>query len=160
MVLKHRIFEPHELGISERNVTAHEMLYRSSGRTDSETLAAIANVLVPNNPDKGKVVLHVLPEDSASNKCSPSDTLKKGKSHVMEDKLARQDILLVNTYLQQGWIVIIPDYEGPHSAFGVLALSGNVVLESARASRNLRELGPNDVKFAIIGYSGSASSFA
>lgn len=161
MVLKHRIFEPHELGIFEINATAHEMLYRSSGRTDSEPLAAIANVLVPNNPDKGKVVIHVPPEDSASNKCSPSETLKKGNFHVKEDQFARQDILLVNTYLQQGWIVIIPDYEGPHSAFGVTALSGHIVLDSARASRNLRELGLNDdVKFVMIGYSGGASSSA
>ena len=159
MVLKYRIFESHELGILEINATAHQNLYLSSGHTHSEPLAAIATVLVPNDPYKRKVVIHTPPEDADSKKCSSSETLKKGNLHIKEDQFSRQDILLVNTYLQQCWIDITTDYEGRHPAFDIMAFSGRDILDSASASRNLRKLDLDDyVKFTMIGYCGGASS--
>lgn len=42
--------------------------------------------------------------------------------------------------LEQGWIVIVPDYLGPHSAFLANRLSGQAILDGIRATLNSADL--------------------
>lgn len=156
-VLKTRKIVPHELGIFKINATGYQALYRTSGHNSSDPMATIMTVLVPNNASLDKVVIANTPEDAAAYKCGPSTALEHSDLVNFEGIVARFELLLNNLYLQKGYVVVIPDYEGPQAAFGVGTIAGHAVLDSARAARNMNELDlPGDVKFVTIGYSGGA----
>lgn len=156
-ILKSRKVDPYSFGISKINATGYDVLYRTSAANESEPMATLMKVLVPDNPSKDKVVIHNTVEDASAYKCSPSASLHHSKFVNLEGPIARFELLLVTVYLNAGWTVLVPDYEGPMAAFGVGPLSGHAVLDSARAAKNMHELDlDDDVKFVSLGYSGGA----
>jgi len=71
--------------------------------------------------------------------------------------------------LGRGWLVVVPDFEGPTASFGAGVQAGHAVLDSVRAvlllSRDRQRLGPPlgaVARYAMWGYSGGsiASEFA
>lgn len=65
--------------------------------------------------------------------------------------------------LSRGWFVVVPDFEGPHAAFGATVLAGHATLDGIRAVLSLA--GNDDVllpkeaskfKYAMWGYSGGS----
>lgn len=156
-ILKSQKVQPYQLGIAKIGVTGYKVLYRSSARSSSEPMAATMIIIVPNNPDTGKVVIHAPPEDSASTECAPSIVFKKSDKFSTSNLFARGDLLMINIYLKKGMTVIIPDYEGPNAAFSAGPISGHAILDATRAAKNLRGVNlKNDVKFVALGYSGGA----
>lgn len=156
-ILKLEKIQPYQLGIAKMDATGYKVLYRSSARDSSEPMAASMMILVPKNPDTGKVIIHTPPEDSASSECAPTNVFKKTNKFTASDLFARGDLLIINIYLMKGWIVIITDYEGTNAAFSVGPIAGHVILDAARAAKNVREVKlKDDAKFVALGYSGGA----
>ena len=160
-VLKVKKIQPYEVGISKINATGYKVLYRSSARSPSEPMAATMMLLVPHNPDTGKVIIHAPPEDAPATECAPSNVYKKSKHFDTSNLFARGDLLMINVHLQNGMVVIVPDYEGPNAAFSVGTISGHAILDAARAAKNLPDAKLNDnVKFVAMGYSGGGFAVA
>ena len=113
----------------------------------SQTLTTI---FVPANaPAAGQRVLvsYQTAEDGLTTKCAPSNTLKAGTEN---------EIGTIGNALAKGWVVSVPDYEGPDSQFEARANSAHGVLDGIRAAENLPEIGLQGVAtpVALWGYSG------
>lgn len=143
------------------------ILYRTS---DSHLRPswAVTTLFIPASPytsPSGKVPL--LSFQSAYNTAnldsSPSFTLQHGHSQAVVDMGMRPETIVFTKMLGLGWIVNIPDYEGPTAAFGAGVLAGRATLDSIRAILNLAQLtGSADMTIALWGYSGGsiATGFA
>lgn len=89
-------------------------------------------------------------EDSDSTLEAPSYTLRSGTSG---DNATWQPMLA------QGWELVVPDYEGPNSAYSAGPLEGHAVLDAIRAAENFS---PTDglegrrTEVGTWGYSGGA----
>jgi hypothetical protein len=74
------------------------------------------------------------------------------------------ELPLMMQALQQGWAVVVTDYEGPQSAFGAGRMAGHAVLDGIRAAEALPGTGLTGVKtpVGLWGYSGGglATSWA
>ena len=70
----------------------------------------------------------------------------------------------ISAALGKGWVVSVPDFEGPRASFLLGITEGYAVLDSVRAALSLSEFGlsANLTKTALWGYSGGsiASTFA
>ena len=64
----------------------------------------------------------------------------------------------VNASLSKGWIVSVPDYEGPLASFTAGVMSGHATIDSIRAIFSKKhEFGLTDnARYAMWGYSGGA----
>jgi hypothetical protein len=89
--------------------------------------------------------------------CDPSYTYQLLAPQL--DLISSVQLLLVQAYLLDGYIVQSPDYEGPDAAFGAGRLAGMGVLDSMRAVANFKDtLGftTSTPKIVGHGYSGGA----
>lgn len=135
------------------NISAtYQVLFRSSDNFD-KAIAAVTTVLVPYNANVTKLLSYQNIMDSSAIKCAPSYTLRrKEAAHMLE--------VVESTFLQaalnEGWVVNVPDYEGPEAAFTVGKLSGQATLDSIRSVLNLGDL--TGIKepptVSLWGYSG------
>lgn len=69
------------------------------------------------------------------------------------------DASTVSSAVGRGWFVNVPDFEGPEAAYGAAVLAGHAVIDSVRAILSLANdygINPNNVKYALWGYSGGA----
>lgn len=70
-------------------------------------------------------------QDSNSTRLAPSYQVAMGWA---------PDVALLQEMLAQGWAVVLPDYEGPESAFAAGPLEGHAFLDGVRAAENLSSL--------------------
>lgn len=156
-ILRSREIDFAELGMFKVQAKAYQLLYRTSGVNISQPMAAVTTVIVPQTHEGDKLIIAATPEDASSFKCSPSFQLVNQHKLNIEGLVSRFESLLYDVYLQKGWVVTVPDYEGPMSAFGVGKLNGYAMLDAARASLrwNKSELSKNS-KVQAVGYSGGA----
>ena len=139
------------------SVHAFQLLYRSQ---DSQGLpgVGVTTVYVPKNATTfSKIISLQTAYDSTDLDCSPSYLLESDPSGLGETST-------LPTYLNQGWSVSVPDFEGFYAAFGNGLQAGYSTLDSIRAV-----LGSNTVtnlestaRVALVGGSGGAigSEFA
>lgn len=119
---------------------------------------AIATTLfIPNNADPSKLLSYQSAEDSAYINCSPSYAmqLNSDPSSYISPQVEQ---ILAQVALNEGWYVVVPDYEGPKSAFGCGLQAGKAVLNSIRAVLlSGSTTGINqDAKVSYWGYSGGS----
>lgn len=144
--------------IQQKGVWARQILYRSND-AHGRPLSTAALVLVPKIPAKTAprpLVAFQSAEDSLALKCAPSYQLQAG---VPNDNLVTQaEILEINGLLMNGWAVVVPDHEGPRSAYAAGPLAGRAVLDGLRAALDFDEaaLGDPRTPVAMWGYSGGA----
>jgi hypothetical protein len=126
--------------------------------TTGAASAYITTILVPKTPWAGKgprpVLSYQMPEDGVGLKCSPSWVLTNG---IAAPTNTTADAHTVASAIDRGWTVVVPDYEGPNSAF--LAGDGQArgVLDSLRAARGFEPAGIDaHAPLAVWGYSGGA----
>ncbi|KAA8917591.1 hypothetical protein TRICI_000284 [Trichomonascus ciferrii] len=132
-----------------------ELLYRTRN-TSGAPIATVTTVLVPHNPDVSKVLSYQILEDASYINCAPSYGIQFKASP--EAIVAQGEFLLMASALNEGWIVVTPDYQGPYSAFTAGYLSGYATLDSIRAvlrSGNITGIQPNST-VSMWGYSGGA----
>ncbi|CZT25466.1 related to lipase 1 [Ramularia collo-cygni] len=142
---------------------AWQFLYRT---TDSlgNPIATVTTVLVPNNADPEKLISYQVAEDSGGEiNCAPSYTLQTGTNTTYAGT-GGIEAALIAAALNQGWIVVSPDWEGPKSTFVAGKQAGYATLDSIRAAlaSGATTSVSSKAKVQMWGYSGGAlaSEFA
>ncbi|OGM49922.1 putative lipase 2 precursor [Aspergillus bombycis] len=144
---------------------AYQILYRSTDNWDNATATA-TTVLVPENANTSRLLSYQIPEDSSSVDCAPSYILQTGieDSDILSKLGIQGHTILFRAALEKGWVVSLPDHEGPKAAFLANRRAGHAVLDGIRAvlrSSDFTTVSP-DASVALWGYSGGslASEFA
>ncbi|EFX03523.1 secretory lipase [Grosmannia clavigera kw1407] len=116
-----------------------QILYRTTDSLNNAT-ATVLTVLVPYNADFSKVLSYQIAEDAAS----PNLPLPRK--------------LRPSAALEQHWVLIVPDHEGPAAAYLANHLAGYSTLDGIRAglsSGNITGM-KSDATVAMWGYSGGS----
>ncbi|MFB7877860.1 lipase family protein [Nocardia sp. NPDC056064] len=145
------------VGLIPLNVDAWQVSYRSNNTRD-EPIAAVATVLKPRGSSPDKLVSMQIAEDSLAAYCSPSYAVQQWSAAAAVGQIVVPlEFLVAQAQLQQGWAVVIPDHQGPDSAFGVGPLGARITLDGIRAARNFEpmRLAP-ETRIGMYGYSGGA----
>lgn len=144
--------------------SAYNILYRTTDSNEKPTYA-VTTVFAPNTVSKPhSLVSYQHNYNSADVNDSPSfkiynDTQKWGPIEISPTQV------FVQSYLQRGWFVNLPDFEGPLAAFGAGHMAGHATLDSIRATLSMiyaigmpKPMGsdPAHPKVAMYGYSGGA----
>lgn len=118
--------------------------------------AFVTTVMEPYNAIPSKVLSYQAFEDSACLDCSPSYSVLYGAS--MNTIGIQYEVALMEIGLSKNWYVVLPDYEGPKSAFGVGPQSGKATLDSIRAALASHDFTgiDGDAKVGLFGYSGGS----
>ncbi|KAK2592777.1 hypothetical protein QQS21_009520 [Conoideocrella luteorostrata] len=167
-ILKHR--EPPSpiaaFRLLQTNLKAsYQILYRTSNNFGNST-ATVLTVLVPHNADYGKVISHQVAEDAGYANCAPSYALQfaSDDSGFFGTIETQAELIILQSFLEQGWVVIVPDHEGPQGAFLANKMAGHAVLDGIRAALRSTDITGvlSDAKVGLWGYSGGsvASTFA
>ncbi|KZZ92816.1 Lipase, secreted [Moelleriella libera RCEF 2490] len=153
-------------GVARLNLKdSFQILYRTSDNFGNAT-ATVATILVPYNADYGKLLSYQVAEDAADVNCAPSyvfqfEASDSGKFGTIG---TQTELLLIDAALEEGWVVISPDYEGPHATFLANRAAGHAVLDGIRAALGSQGVTGirHDARVGIQGYSGGsfASIFA
>ncbi|MEV6275874.1 lipase family protein [Nocardia sp. NPDC051832] len=123
----------------------------------------VATVLVPHQqwsgPGPRPLLSYQVAEDSAGSQCAPSYTLRGGLG--AGPTMALNESGFIRLALQQGWSVVVPDYQGPNSDFSGADGYASGVLDGVRAAKSFA---PADIDPAapigLWGYSGGALATA
>ncbi|MCP8718812.1 MAG: lipase family protein [Asgard group archaeon] len=116
----------------------------------------VTTVLQPFNADSSKVVSYQAYEDSAKFDCAPSYAIQYGSD--ISTFATQAEMPFISVLIDQGYYVVVPDYEGPKLTFTVGRQSGQATLNSIRAalkSGNLTSIDEN-AKVVMWGYSGGS----
>jgi hypothetical protein len=120
-------------------------------------LAAVTTIVepvVPSTAADKPLLSYQFAYDSLGSQCTPSRTLTGGTANYNNQA---ETLIYVLGHLALGWTIVLPDYEGPYSAWGAGRMSGQVVLDSIRATQNFRQLGLSKLgPVGLMGYSGGA----
>ncbi|MCM6778559.1 lipase family protein [Nocardia sp. CDC159] len=145
------------------NVDAWQLSFRSTDHLD-RPIAAVTTVMKPRGGDGGQpwnlLSYQFATDTSGPRYCSPSYVLQLGAipPPLIGSLLVGTEFLLPITAAGAGWVVNMPDFDGPNMAFGAGPLNGRITLDSIRAAENFVPLGLSGVatKVALAGYSGGA----
>ncbi|HVV75814.1 MAG TPA: lipase family protein [Mycobacteriales bacterium] len=143
-------------------VTTEQLLYRTTdqlGHATATVTTVIAPLPLPVQPD---IVGYLSFYDDLGGTCAPSYTLTGGNANGAggaaggaANSQAEEEELLIAFYLAQGWVVTVPDFEGPHLHWMAGRESGKETLDGLRATESA--LGVTAAtKIGLSGYSGGA----
>ncbi|KAI3622852.1 hypothetical protein GLX27_004027 [Malassezia furfur] len=135
---------------------AYQILYRTSGTSTDQPSYTVTTVLVPHNANTDSLVMVMPYEDSNFVECAPSYKIQLGAPAEL-NPLQSLEELMWTSMLNDGWILTVPDHEGPLSAFSSGMLEGYASLDALRATLAFEPLKlPSDTKIVGTGYSGGA----
>lgn len=161
-ILKHRVPPAPiaALGVSTVNLKdSYQILYRTNDNHDNAT-ATVLSVLIPHNADMGKVLSYQVAEDSAAPNCAPSYAfqLRSATGPYLGTILTQLELLLIEAALEQGWVVIVPDFLGPQASYLANKLAGQATLDGIRAALASGSFTGiySDPTIAMWGYSGGS----
>lgn len=143
------------------NVDSWQISYRSNN-TRGEAIPAVATVIKPKGPRTSRttrVLSYQIAEDGTALYCSPSYQLRMGSipSNITGSSDVNAEGLLINSAVAAGWTLVIPDHQGPDSAYAAGPLAGRITLDGIRAAQQFRPLRvTHDAKITMTGYSGGA----
>lgn len=137
--------------------TAWQVRFKTRDTTGAAS-AYITTVLVPRKAWTGSgprpVLSYQMPQDGVSLHCSPSYVLTAGLAAPGNTTPDPSEIVQA---LDRGWTVVVPDYEGPDSAWLGADGQSRGVLDSLRAARAFSPAGIDPkAPIALWGYSGGA----
>ncbi|MFD3593428.1 lipase family protein [Nocardia sp. NPDC058640] len=148
-----------DFGLLPLDVDAWQVSYRSNNSRD-EAIPAVATLIKPRGQavQPRKLLSVQLAEDSTAGYCAPSYALQ----HLSVAPLAGQivvpaEFLFAQAALAQGWAVVVPDHQGPNSAYAAGPLAGRITLDGIRAATSFAplEAGPT-APVGLYGYSGGS----
>jgi hypothetical protein len=153
-VLKRRSVALH-VGPLTTPVTATQLLYRTTDQLGHASVA-VTTVIAPLavNP-LPRIVGYLSFYDGLGAKCDPSYTLAGGDAGPATDSQAEDEEFLIAAYIANGWIVTVPDFEGPHLHWMAGRESGQATLDGIRATESSLDLA-TATQVALSGYSGGA----
>ncbi|TQS32117.1 hypothetical protein Golomagni_07577, partial [Golovinomyces magnicellulatus] len=150
------------LGVVPLKLKASKQILYSTLDNFGKPTATVMTVLVPHSPNYSKLVSYQFAEDAAALDCAPSYSIQLSTGGIIGDMLSKAEVLLINAALSRGWIVTIPDHEGPDAAFLARNMSGHAILDGVRAALDSHEATgiypAADV--ALWGYSGGGLATA
>ena len=136
---------------------SQQFLVRSTD-AKGEPTTVVGTLMVPKAPYPGgarPLVSYQPATDSLGDQCNPSYKLRAGTEY---------ELPLMMQALQNGWAVVVTDYQGPKMAFTAARMAGHGVLDGIRAAEALPDTGLDGVKtpVGLWGYSGGglATSWA
>ena len=135
-------------------VSGEQLLYRTTGQLGQPTVTVttvLAPAQVPVSPD---IVGYLSFYDGLDSKCDPSYTLAGGNAGGAAQQEAKEEEMLINWYLSQGFVVTVPDVEGTHLDWMAGREAGYNSLDGIRATESY--LHTPDAKVGLSGYSGGA----
>ncbi|NEW47153.1 lipase family protein [Nocardia cyriacigeorgica] len=146
-------------GIIPLNVDAWQVSYRSNNSRD-EAIPAVATLIKPRgaSPDPRKLLSVQIAEDSTAGYCTPSYALQHlSVASFVGQIVAPAEFVFAQAALQQGWAVVIPDHQGPNSAYAAGPLAGRITLDGIRAATSFAplEVG-SESPVGMYGYSGGS----
>jgi len=160
-VLRSRDVQLGFLGLIPQRVTATQLLYRTVDRHGNPEACA-TTVLVPAGHCAGQprhVVSYQCAIDAISSRCFPSYALRRGSRAL--GSLPRFEYLLMAAALAEGWVVSVPDHEGPDGLWGAPMEPGYRVLDGLRATLGFDRFGlAPQSKVGLWGYSGGGLASA
>lgn len=140
--------------------SSYQILYRTTNGFGVPT-ATVVTVMVPPNADFKSIMSFQLAEDAANINCAPSYSIQMGSetNPKFESGTAQLELLIMIGALQEGWIVITPDFEGPDASYIDTTLASRAVLDgisATLASGRFTQIQPDSI-VTMYGYSGGAS---
>ncbi|MBB3606776.1 triacylglycerol lipase [Mycolicibacterium sp. BK556] len=160
-VLRSRDVELGFLGLIPQRVRATQLLYRT---TDHNGLpqATVTTVLIPtgHTPTQVRnVVSYQCAIDAVASRCFPSYALRRHAKSL--GSIAQLEYLLIAAALAEGWVVSVPDHEGPNGMWGAPYEPGYAVLDGLRAALGFERFGlAKDNQIGLWGYSGGGLASA
>ncbi|PGH10596.1 hypothetical protein AJ79_05419 [Helicocarpus griseus UAMH5409] len=150
-----------ELGGDVSVHSVYQYLFRT---TDSlgNAVAAVTTLIIPYNSDPSKLLVYLVPYDSANPDCSPSYALRSEAEtgSIPGNGIPQVSVELpfIAAALNQGMWVTVPDYEGLEAQFTAGLQAGYATLDSVRVVlKEGRKIGlTKHVRYAMWGYSGGA----
>jgi Secretory lipase len=130
---------------------AEQVLYRTTGEQGQPTVT-VTTIIRPRTPLSTKIVSYQTAYDALGSQCDPSYTLRGGNS---ADSTAQAEAALLSNYVNNGYIVTVPDYEGTSLDWGAGQESGYGTLDGIRATERYLRL-PSSTPVGMLGYSGGA----
>ncbi|MFH5207292.1 lipase family protein [Antrihabitans sp. NCIMB 15449] len=149
------------LSLIPANVDAWQLSFRSNN-TRGEAIPSVATVIKPRGNGTGpRNLLSFQPaEDSLGHYCTASYALQQGSipGLITGQQVLAAQFLEIQAAVAQGWAVVVPDHQGPDSAYAAGPLAGRITLDGIRAAENFDLLGlaGRDTQVAMLGYSGGA----
>jgi len=133
--------------ISHVQARGWQLMYRSND-SHGQPVAIVTTLLLPSQPAP-RLLSYQVAYDALNARCMPSQETMRGT--MIEQ-------LFVSRALRRGWMVSLPDYEGPDQAFGAGRIAGHSVLDGIRAVRAFLPHAtlPTTAPIALWGYSGGA----
>ncbi|WP_370010847.1 lipase family protein [Nocardia cyriacigeorgica] len=146
-------------GLIPLNVDAWQVSYRSNNSRD-EAIPAVATLIKPRGVSSTprKLLSVQIAEDSTAGYCTPSYALQHlSVAPLVGQIVAPAEFVFAQAALQQGWAVVIPDHQGPNSAYAAGPLAGRITLDGIRAATSFAplEVGPES-PVGMYGYSGGS----
>lgn len=143
---------------------ATQISYRTNGINNTAELA-VGTVWAPTSDapvlSPPRIVVFADAEDADNIDCSPSWAMVNGSSTNFTGMKFDASFVIPSSTQQKGYYVVMPDYQGPKSAWLVGAIEGQTTLDSARAIINHYGLKSKGIpQLAMFGYSGSAHAIA
>ncbi|MFD6221618.1 lipase family protein [Nocardia asteroides] len=140
-------------------VQAWQLRYKTTD-THGAPRAYLATVLVPHAPWTGTgprpLLSYQVAEDGAGSQCAPSYALRGGGPSN-----AYGETGVIALAVQQGWAVVVPDYQGPDSDLFGADGSAHGVLDGIRAARAFAPAAIDPAApIGLWGYSGGAQATA
>ncbi|WP_319436485.1 lipase family protein [Mycobacterium sp. RTGN5] len=160
-VLRSRDVELGFLGLIPQRVRATQLLYRT---TDHNGLpqATVTTVLIPTGHTPAQVrnvVSYQCAIDAVASRCFPSYALRRRAKSL--GSIAQLEYLLIAAALAEGWVVSVPDHEGPEGMWGAPYEPGYAVLDGLRAALGFEQFGlAADNQIGLWGYSGGGLASA
>lgn len=131
---------------------AWQLLYRTTYLSDDEPTTTVTTVLIPHGAKKDKLVLYGDYQDSNGPQCAPSYSYRAG---ILTDVAATGNMATVLVFLQEGYVVTVPDKQGRKNAFAAGHVEGRQTLDGIRATLSFDKLSfSNNTRVAGWGYSG------
>lgn len=148
------------LGVMPANLQAErQLLYRTSDNHGNAT-ATVVTVLVPYNADMGKVLSYQIAIDAVSIDCAPSYVLQQDSKRgpLVGSLLSQAEFLLIQAALEEGWVVVVPDFQGPQASYLANKLAGHATLDGIRAALGSGAITgiKADATVTMWGYSGGS----
>jgi hypothetical protein len=136
-------------------VQAWRLQYASTD-TAGAPVTDVATVLLPNVASATSprpLLSYQVAEDALSTQWAPSNEMQSG---------TEGEEPLILAALEQGWAVVVPDYEGPQSQWTAGVQAGHGVLDAIRAAESFPPLGLSggSTPVGLWGYSGGGQASA
>ena len=160
-VLRSRDVQLGFMGLIPQKVRATQLLYRTSD-LNGVPQATVTTVLVPagHAPNHVRhVVSYQCAIDAVTSRCFPSYSLRS-KAKAL-GSLSQFEYLLMAAAVAEGWVVSVPDHEGPDGSWGAPREPGYRVLDGLRATLSFESFGlAADSRVGLWGYSGGGLASA